>query len=309
MASPAPHQRVLHRAEPFGDHLGVGKRGDDAPQAVVELRTYRRIVEMAWRQPAQHAVVRQAQCVERAAQQRLHRGCMDADRQVDARLGIGLRRMHPAARDIEHVARIEPQRERFGQALCAERLAARQRARRHIGVFIDEPGLRSLDLQDQHVMVVIMRQEGLRPGWRDIGVDLGLEVELDLDGMRQRGDRGQIAVEAVEHDRIACGKFVADAHQVERAVAHPIGIGVAIAVAPHQPHHRGRRAHDIEELLDLGGPEQLLEMARRPALKMVVRPAPHLVEEGLHPDRLEQPRQRRLGHHACPNLAATSSRG
>ncbi len=73
---------------------------------------------------------------------------MDADRQVDARLGIGLRRMDPAARDIEHIARLEPQRERFGQALGDERLAARQRARCDIGVLIDEPGLRSLDLQD-----------------------------------------------------------------------------------------------------------------------------------------------------------------
>src|SRR3546814_10595177 len=65
------------------------------------------------------------------------------------------------------------------------------------------PALRSLDLEDDDVMIVIMRQKALRARRRDIGVDLRLEIELDLQPARERSDRADITFEPVEDDREA----------------------------------------------------------------------------------------------------------
>src|SRR3546814_7014050 len=77
-----------------------------------------------------------------------------------------------------------------------------QFAARHIAfLFVDMPALRSLDLEDDDVMIVIMRQKALRARRRDIGVDLRLEIELDLQPARERRDRADITFEPVEDDR------------------------------------------------------------------------------------------------------------
>src|SRR3546814_16385144 len=65
------------------------------------------------------------------------------------------------------------------------------------------PALRSLDLEDDDVMIVIMRQKALRARRRDIGVDLRPELELDLQPARERRDRADITYAPVEDDREA----------------------------------------------------------------------------------------------------------
>src|SRR3546814_11959501 len=72
---------------------------------------------------------------------------------------------------------------------------------RHIAfLFVDMPALRSLDLEDDDVMIVIMRQKALRARRRDIGVDLRLEIELDLQpalGRRLRPEERRVGKECV----------------------------------------------------------------------------------------------------------------
>src|SRR3546814_9998992 len=81
------------------------------------------------------------------------------------------------------------------------------------------PALRSLDLEDEDVMIVIMRQKALRARRRDIGVDLRLEIELDLQPARERRDRADITFEPVEDDREARREIIAQRDHVDRAIA------------------------------------------------------------------------------------------
>src|SRR3546814_2504282 len=103
-----------------------------------------------------------------------------------------------------------------------------QFAARHIAfLFVDMPALRSLDLEDDDVMIVIMRQKALRARRRDIGVDLRLEIELDLQPARERRDRADITFEPVEDDREARREIIAQRDHVDRAIAEAIEIGRA----------------------------------------------------------------------------------
>src|SRR3546814_19324207 len=85
-------------------------------------------------------------------------------------------------------------------------------------LFVDMPALRSLDLEDDDVMIVVMRQEALRARRRDIGVDLRLEIELDLQPACQRRDGADITFEPVEDDRKAGREIIAQCDHVDREI-------------------------------------------------------------------------------------------
>src|SRR3546814_3215371 len=106
--------------------------------------------------------------------------------------------VNAAARHIKHIAGRQDQLRRGRKTFPYKYCALLQFAARHIAfLFVDMPALRSLDLEDDDVMIVIMRQKALRARRRDIGVDLRLEIELDLQPARERRDRADITFEPV----------------------------------------------------------------------------------------------------------------
>src|ERR1700742_245111 len=106
--------------------------------------------------------------------------------------------MYFAAWQVQNVAGLELQVDRRRKVFDSNGfvLLALHLARRYVGALVDVPGLGSLDLQDQDVVVVVVRNESLRSGRSDVGVDLDREIQLDLDGLRQRRNGADVALKA-----------------------------------------------------------------------------------------------------------------
>ena len=85
-------------------------------------------------------------------------------------------------------------------------------------------------------MVVVVGDEPLRSGRRDVGVDLCREIQLDLDGLAQQRNRAYVALDAIQDDRVAVGKFVADADKIKAAIIEPVGVRALLVFPPHQTH-------------------------------------------------------------------------
>jgi hypothetical protein len=92
---------------------------------------------------------------------------------------------------------------------------------------------------------VVMGDEALRLGWRDIGIDLCREVQFDLDGLRQRGNRAHVLLNVIQHDRVAVGKVASDAGQIETAISKPVIIGAFFVVLFGQAHPRRLRSKQL----------------------------------------------------------------
>jgi hypothetical protein len=125
-------------------------------------------------------------------------------------------------------------------------------------------------------VLVVMGDEAARFGWRDVRVDLCREVQLNLDGVRQRANRAHVPVDVVQDDGVTVGEVVADAGQVETAIGKPVGVRVLLVVAPYQAH-RGRRLAPItlQEFFDRRRPVQkTVEVTREASLDVVMRCAP-----------------------------------
>ena len=85
-------------------------------------------------------------------------------------------------------------------------------------------------------MLVVMRDEALGFGRCEVGVDLGGEVQFDLDGVQQRRDRAYISMNAFQDDRVAVRKIVADSRDIEAAVATSVVVWLFFVVLPDQPY-------------------------------------------------------------------------
>ncbi len=154
----------------------------------------------------------------------------------------------------------------------------------HLGGVVQVPDLRSLDLQDQHVVVVVVGNEPSRSGRRDVSVDLCREVQLDLDGMGQRSNRAHVALNAVHNDREAIGKVVANADEIEAAIDKPIAIGAPLVFLPHQAHRRRLEAIKLQELVQRRRTrQQTVEVAGECRSTWKCRRCPDLVEKRLPP--------------------------
>ena len=81
-------------------------------------------------------------------------------------------------------------------------------------------------------MLVVVGDKALGFGWRDVGVDLRREVQLDLNGVRQRGNRAHKSLNAAQNDRVAIGKVFADSSTVETAIGKPVDVWVLFLVLP-----------------------------------------------------------------------------
>ena len=79
-------------------------------------------------------------------------------------------------------------------------------------------------------MRVVVGNESLRHGRGDVNIDLYGKVQLDLDGVRQRRNRAHVALHAVQHDRVAIGKVVANAVDIEAAIDESIAVGTELIV-------------------------------------------------------------------------------
>src|SRR5580693_10341389 len=153
---------------------------------------------MSWRQLRVQTVIVKTQRVQRPDGKRERGGRVDSDGQVDGRLCVCVSRMHQAAWQVKHVADFQAQVGRQRQAVGRNRLITTLHlVRWYVDAVVEMPDLRSLDLQDQHVVVVVVGNEPSRSRRRDVGVDLYREVQLDLDGMGQRSNRAHVALNAV----------------------------------------------------------------------------------------------------------------
>src|SRR3546814_8295659 len=94
---------------------------------------------------------------------------MNAEGQMDRGFIERFSGVNAAARHIKHIAGRQDQLRRGRKTFPYKYLALLQFAARHIAfLFVDMPALRSLDLEDDDVMIVIMRQKALRARRRDI---------------------------------------------------------------------------------------------------------------------------------------------
>src|SRR3546814_5423534 len=115
--------------------------------------------------------------IERGLHELQHVRRMNAEGQMDRGFIERFSGVNAAARHIKHIAGRQDQLRRGRKTFPYKYLALLQFAARHIAfLFVDMPALRSLDLEDDDVMIVIMRQKALRARRRDIGVDLRLEI-------------------------------------------------------------------------------------------------------------------------------------
>src|ERR1700759_2928565 len=120
--------------------------------------------------------------------------------------------MNAAARHVQYVAGFQAHVGGRRETVSINRLVllALDLSRRAIGAEVEMPDLRALDLQDQHVVVVVMRSQA-RLTWRsEVGVDLYREVQLDLYRAGQHPDSPDVLLDTVQHDRVALGEVIAD---------------------------------------------------------------------------------------------------
>ncbi len=150
---------------------------------------------------------------------------MHSDGQVDGWLCVCVGGMNPAPWQIQQVADFHAQVGWQREAVDRNGLVSTLHlVRRYVDAVVQMPDLRSLDLQDQHVVVVVVGNQASGSGRRDVGVDLYREVQLDLDGVGQRSDRAHVALNAVHNDRVAVGKVLADADKIEAAIDKPVAV-------------------------------------------------------------------------------------
>src|SRR5271166_1592072 len=178
-------------------------------------------------------------------------------------------------------------------------LLALNLARRAVSAEVQMPDLGALDLQDQHVMVVVVGSQ-TRLTWRsDVGVDLYWEVQLDLDRAGQRTDSPDVFLDAVQHDRVALGEVVVDTDNIEAAVREQEVLGTLFVSSLDQPHRRWLEAKQLQQLVDRRrSAQQTIEIAWAASLDVVMGCRPDLVEKGFDGQRLKQPGERELDANA-----------
>ena len=141
-------------------------------------------------------------------------------------------------------------------------------------------------------MLVVVGDKALGFGWRDVGIDLRREVQLDLDGVRQRGNRAHISLNTLQDDRVAVGKVFADSSNIETAIGKPVDVGVLFVVLADQAYQRQIRPKQPQQLINGGrSVQQAVEVFRAVSAHVVVSRTPYLVDKGLDRQRLKQPGQ------------------
>src|SRR5271163_4921967 len=173
------------------------------------------------------------------------------------------------------------------------------------------PDLGTLDLQDQHIVVVVVGSQPPLPWRGDVGVHLYREVQLDLDRASQRPHRPHVLLNAVQNNRVTLGKVVADTDEIKAAINKPIAVGALFVFSPYQPHRRWLVAKQLQQLVDRRRSRQeSIEKARAASLYVVVVHRPYFVKKGLDGQRLKQSGERELGanaRRALPHQSCSSA--
>jgi hypothetical protein len=196
---------------------------------------------------------------------------VDADGEVDARAAEGSRRVEVAAWQVEAVTRDQGLLDEWrtlsclfdsglpaGPRLVTQRQLVHRRA--------DLPPLLTGDLQDEHVVDVVVVAEALVLRWCDIGVDLHGVAELTGERLGELDDRAPGPVQPLEHEGRALGEVVQHGvvtHLVRDGRTDPPTAGEAAvlerrAVARHAQEGRAQAAAR-DELVDRVGGEQVVE--------------------------------------------------
>ena len=134
--------------------------------------------------------------------------------------------MHQSARHIEDIARFQHQlgaRLGLGEAARREAFAAIGHA--HRGV-IEPPALGALDLQYQHIVIVVMGLEALRIGRGEIDIGLDRAGELGLKPAAQIGQRTVTRLQLGQDQRRALLVQPGDLAAIHKAIlAQPGAVG------------------------------------------------------------------------------------
>src|SRR5262249_34484573 len=112
-------------------------------------------------QTGEDSIVAEAQRLERLGDERQYGRGVNSDGQVDARLRVGLGRVYAAAREVQHAPSLEAQVARRREIRRTEHVSTAQNAGWYVGMLVHVPRLGPLDLEDQHIMVVVVGQEAL----------------------------------------------------------------------------------------------------------------------------------------------------
>lgn len=123
---------------------------------------------------------------------------LDADGQMGGIRGLKLGLMDFAAREIQDIARAHCT---FPHNVRRNGIAVTMPAhRRRIGNAEASPSLASIDLHDDHVVVVPVRLECLATSEADVGIDPHAMREASLDGIRQAGELGNVLVDVIDDE-------------------------------------------------------------------------------------------------------------
>jgi hypothetical protein len=154
-------QNLLQFAETLRDHARFFEGIDDVAHEDAHARAYARIVEVPRRQLGVNTVILVTQRIERPSDECEEGGCVDADGQVDRWLRSRFGCMDSAAWQVQHVADLQPQVGRHWERGRGDRCLATHHVRWYIGTVVEMPELGSLNLQDQHVVFVVVGDEAL----------------------------------------------------------------------------------------------------------------------------------------------------
>jgi hypothetical protein len=198
---------------------------------------------------------------------------VDAERQVRADVAERRRGVEGAAREVQDVAGLE----HLVDEALALRLGAHGLATVGPGLVaqgrlvdggVDAPALGAGDLQDEHVVHVVVVVEAARLRRRDVGVDLDGVAEVGDELLGERHDRGPGAVQGLQHERGAVGEQCREAGVVDlvgdagtHAAAGREGAGGQGAAVLRDPQERGTQAVGGDEVVDRGLAEEVVEGA------------------------------------------------
>jgi hypothetical protein len=99
----------------------------------------------------------------------------------------------------------------------------------------------------------------------------------------------RVALNAIQNDRVAIGKVVADTGNIEAVINEAVAVGALLSfpLSGALPMALGEKLQEL--LARRRTRQQAIEVARAASLHVVVRFRPHLVEKGLHREGLKQP--------------------
>ncbi|CAK0781921.1 hypothetical protein CCP4SC76_8080001 [Gammaproteobacteria bacterium] len=181
--------------------------------------------------------------------------------------------------------------DRLTQQLARNGLLHVLHGKRH-GLWVDLPVLGAFNLQDQYVMGIVVRQNRLAAGWGQKQVNSDRMTQFLLQGRAKSRDRLPSALQTADLDGVTFVVGLVDKTEIRRSLrGSRNGFVLLTGLAVPCEQHKGIRGTGIEHR------DNRVHISDRNDIRIITGGSarndagftlPDLVEEGRHPERLEQ---------------------